>query len=226
MCWAGTRGRSQWRRSLPGVDFQAVRSMVSMAQVLELIGFVAQKSSGGQLRGPCPLHGSRSPRSRSFSANLERNAYQCFKCGSSGNQLDLWAAVTKTDLHTAAIDLCEKAQVDVPWIRKWWRLPRDSCENTPSRLRCREPCISNVGNLAYRRNREDYPGIPARTHRRLSNAENLAQTRNREEEPVLLAKYGFFFSVHALPREAARQNLPRDLAIQISYRADATYVSA
>jgi hypothetical protein len=38
---------------------------------------------------------------------------------SSGNQLDLWAAVTKMDLHDAAIDLCEKAQVEIPWIRKW-----------------------------------------------------------------------------------------------------------
>jgi len=27
--------------------------------------------------------------------------------------------VTKTDLHTAAIDRCDKAHVDIPWIRKW-----------------------------------------------------------------------------------------------------------
>ena len=90
-----------------------------MAQVLELIGFVAHESSGDQLRGPCPIHGSSSPKSRSFSVNVQRNTYQCFKCGSLGNQLDLWAAVTKTDLHTATIDLCEKAHVDIPWIRKW-----------------------------------------------------------------------------------------------------------
>jgi hypothetical protein len=55
----------------------------------------------------------------SFSVNVQRDTYECFKCGSLGNQLDLWAAVTKTDLHTAAIDLCEKAHVDIPWIRKW-----------------------------------------------------------------------------------------------------------
>ena len=83
------------------------------------LGFVPRESSGDQLRGPCPIHGSSSPKSRSFSANVGRNAYRCFKCDSSGNQLDLWAAVTKMDLHAAAIDLCEKAQVDIPWIRKW-----------------------------------------------------------------------------------------------------------
>ena len=104
---------------MPGVDFQAVRSLVSIAQVLERIGFVPAECSGDQVRGPCPVHGSNSPKSRSFPANSARNVYRCFKCGSSGNQLDLWAAVTKTDLHTAAIDLCEKFQLDVPRIRKW-----------------------------------------------------------------------------------------------------------
>ena len=117
-CGAKYYGRSQGRRPLPGVDFQTVRCMVPMARVLQLIGFVARESSGDQLRGPCPIHGSSSPKSRSFSANPGRNAYRCFRCDSSGNQLDLWAAVTKMDLYAAAIDLCEKAQVDIPWIHK------------------------------------------------------------------------------------------------------------
>lgn len=104
---------------MPGVDFQAVRSMVSIADVLELVGFVPRISSGDQMRGPCPIHESRSPRSRTFSANLERNAYRCFKCGSTGNQLDLGAAVIGEDLHSATIMLCEKLHVEVPWIRRW-----------------------------------------------------------------------------------------------------------
>ena len=104
---------------MPGVDFQAVRSMVPIAQVLALIGFVPRESSGEQLRGPCPVHRSTSPRSRTFSVNLRQNAYRCFKCGSVGNQLDLWAALSKTDLHTATVDLCERLHLDIPWIRKW-----------------------------------------------------------------------------------------------------------
>jgi DNA primase len=55
--------------------------------------------------------------SRSFSVNVGKNVYRCFTCGSSGNQLDLWAAVNKLDLRAAAIDLCEKLQIDVPWQR-------------------------------------------------------------------------------------------------------------
>ena len=104
---------------VPGIDFEAVRSQVSMAQVLKLLGFVAQRSKGEQVRGPCPVHRSASPRSRSFSANLGKNAYRCFGCGSAGNQLDLWAAATKTSLHDATIDLCEKLHLEVPWIRRW-----------------------------------------------------------------------------------------------------------
>jgi DNA primase len=84
---------------LPGVDFHAVRSLILMSDVLALIGFAATVSSGDQLRGPCPIHGSSSPTSRIFSVHLSRNSYQCFKCGSKGNQLDLWAAYTNTDLY-------------------------------------------------------------------------------------------------------------------------------
>jgi DNA primase len=104
---------------MPGVDFQAVRSQVSMAEVLSLLKFVPSQSSGMRQRGPCPIHGSRSLTSRSFSIDLERNAFQCFKCGCSGNQLDLWAAVTEASLHQAAVELCEKLHLDIPWIRQW-----------------------------------------------------------------------------------------------------------
>ena len=103
---------------MPGIDFQAVRFMVPMARVLELGSYLANPPVINSV-GRSPIHGSNSPKSRSFSANVGRNAYRCFKCDSSGNQLDLWAAVTKMDLHAAAIDPCEKAQVDIPWIRKW-----------------------------------------------------------------------------------------------------------
>ncbi len=103
---------------MPGIDFKAVREKVPMRDVLTLIGFVPCEAHGDQLRGPCPIHNSTSPKSRIFSVHLARNAFRCFKCGSSGNQLDLWAAVTKTELHAAAIDLCQRFQIDIPWIAK------------------------------------------------------------------------------------------------------------
>jgi hypothetical protein len=101
---------------LPGVDFQAVRAKVSISDVRGLVGFAPCETHGDQVRGPCPIHGSASPKSRSFSVHLARNAFRCFKYGESGNQLDLWAATTKTDLYAATIDLCRRLHIDIPWI--------------------------------------------------------------------------------------------------------------
>ena len=84
---------------MPGIDFAEVRSRIRLAQVLELAAFVAVSQTGEQLRGPCPVHGSSSPRSRSFSANLGRNTFRCFRCGAAGNQLDLWVAISKLPLR-------------------------------------------------------------------------------------------------------------------------------
>lgn len=101
---------------MPGVRYREVRSLVTMAQVLELLGFIAHERSGDEVRGRCPVHGSTSSKSRSFSANLRRHVYRCFRCGSGGNQLDLYAVATHQSLHAAAIDLCLRVGCAVPWI--------------------------------------------------------------------------------------------------------------
>src|SRR5271157_5225454 len=89
---------------MPGIHFATVRAMIPMGDVLKLVGFVPCKTSRNQVRGPCPVHHSISPTSRSFSANLTRHIYTCFGCGSKGNQLDLYAAVTGLSLFEAAWD--------------------------------------------------------------------------------------------------------------------------
>lgn len=100
------------------IDFRALRCQVGIDAVLRLLGFVGKPSPDGQIRGPCPLDGQRRSRGRSFSANLRKNAYRCFHCGSQGNQLDLWAAATRQPLRQAAIDLCEKLHHPVPQLHE------------------------------------------------------------------------------------------------------------
>jgi DNA primase len=102
---------------MPSLDFKAIRTAVSIAQVLKIVGFVSVEQSGDQVRGPCLIHGSTSPESRSFSANLGKNTFQCFKCGAKGNQLDLYAAVTQFPIHEAALQLCEQAGIDEQQVR-------------------------------------------------------------------------------------------------------------
>jgi DNA primase len=101
---------------MPRIDFQAVRAQVSLETVLSRLGFVATTTSGAQLRGGCPIHGSQSRSSRSFSANLDKNTFRCFHCGLAGNQLDLWTAATNQPLYEATIDLCKQLGLPVPWI--------------------------------------------------------------------------------------------------------------
>jgi putative transposase len=100
----------------PAIDFAAVRNIVTIATVLQLLGFHASSSRGAQQRGPCPLHGSTSGTSRSFSANLDQNMFRCFKCGKSGNALDLWAQATRQTVYDAAIDLCQRLHLPLPTL--------------------------------------------------------------------------------------------------------------
>jgi DNA primase len=103
---------------VPGIDYAELRRRIGIAEVLALCHFEPTERLGDQVRGPCPIHGSTSPGSRSFSANLKKNNFRCFKCGATGNQLDLWVAISKLPLHAAALDLCARLRIDTPITRK------------------------------------------------------------------------------------------------------------
>ena len=109
--------------SRPAIDFDAVRAAVSIAAVLQLLGCQANTKFGAQHRGPCPLHGSNSSTSRCFSAHTDKNYFHCFKCGKSGNALDLWAAAHQMNIYDAAIDLCQRLHIPIP------RLPTNAAGN-------------------------------------------------------------------------------------------------
>ena len=113
--WPKTDSSSLVRRG-EGIDFAALRRIVTIRQVLELLKWepaMGNKNSD-QLRGPCPVHKSTSPDSRSLSVHLERNIYRCFKCDSKGNQLDLYAAVTGLPIYQAALELCGRLEIEPP----------------------------------------------------------------------------------------------------------------
>jgi DNA primase len=110
---------------MPGIDFALLRQQVSLAQVLDLVGFTAVTRRGAQVRGACPLHDSSSRRSRSFAAHLERNCWHCFRCGVGGNALDLYLAATQLPVHEGALELCRRLHVLVPL------LPRPGSRSPP-----------------------------------------------------------------------------------------------
>jgi DNA primase len=109
---------------MPGIDYRELRTRISMAQVLKLLGFQPLKVRGAQLRGYCPVH-RVSPRAgvnrrhrqkqlAPFSVDLDKQVYRCFQCGSNGNALDLWASARKLPIYAAAIDLCQALKITPP----------------------------------------------------------------------------------------------------------------
>ena len=103
---------------MTGIDYAAIRQRIAIRRVLELIEYQPTVIRGDQWRGLCPfaLHDSARDRDRCFSVNLARNVFRCFRCQRSGNQLDLWTAVTAQPLYPASIDLCQRAGIEVPSV--------------------------------------------------------------------------------------------------------------
>jgi transposase len=92
----------------PRVDYAFLRQQISMKQVLEHLGLLAQLRGGGpQRRGPCPLHSHPAGGDRTFSVHFDKNVFRCFDstCAVQGNALDLWAAVHRLPLYEAALHL-------------------------------------------------------------------------------------------------------------------------
>ena len=104
---------------MPGVDLRLLRERVTMREVLRLLQLEPIVRRGEQWRGPCPVHGSSNPRSRSFSVNVRLGRYHCFACGSRGHALELWSAVHGLSLYTAAVELCELLGLETPWVARW-----------------------------------------------------------------------------------------------------------
>ncbi len=102
---------------MPLLDLRQARSEIPLRAVLELLGFVPRTRAGPQWRGPCPVHGSQSPTSRSFAAHLGKGVWHCFRCGGGGNALDLWARATGQELYAAVLDLYRRLGRSVPWLR-------------------------------------------------------------------------------------------------------------
>ena len=101
---------------MPLLDLRPARADLRRAEVLELLGWTARARVGAPVRGPCPVQGSRSPTSRSFSAQLDKNLWPCFRCGASGNALDLWAQATRQERYPAVLELYRRRGRAVPWL--------------------------------------------------------------------------------------------------------------
>lgn len=93
------------------LDYAAIRAQIPIRRVLELLPWEPTHQRGDQWRGPCPLRCSSplgSECDHCFSIHVGRDLFQCFRCRQSGNQLDLWRAITRRPLFPATLQLCHR----------------------------------------------------------------------------------------------------------------------
>lgn len=108
---------------MPMIDFAEVRRLISLSDVLNLLGIRPACRGGPRAYGPCPLRcaasdalppGSRY-RQRCCSYDLDRGFWRCHRCGHGGNQLDLYAQVYGITTYNAAMRLCAALLTSTPW---------------------------------------------------------------------------------------------------------------
>jgi len=93
------------------INYRQLRASVRIDALLSWMKWEASSRVGDQHRGPCPLctasriEPSSPGAHREFSVNTQRNIYRCFRCGSGGNALDLWASYRQLSLNAAAQEI-------------------------------------------------------------------------------------------------------------------------
>lgn len=96
------------------IDFAEVKRLVSVWDVLDMIGWQAIARTPTERRGPCPIHGSTNIRSRVFAAS--RDGWMCHKCKRNGDAVRLWAELRSMTSYNAAVDLCKRSGSKVPYL--------------------------------------------------------------------------------------------------------------
>jgi DNA primase len=95
-----------------GLDFQSIKSRVTLESLLRHYHVELQRSGKDQYRGCCPIHGGDGQ--DAFHVNLERNIFHCFACGAGGTVLDFVAAMEGCTLFEAARRLQAMTRLSVP----------------------------------------------------------------------------------------------------------------
>jgi DNA primase len=88
------------------LNFRELNLSLDVLQVVRMLRLHG-KVEGPEWRGGCPVHGSRSPKSRSLAISLELRKCFCHKagCGWQGDLIDLTAEVRNLDVLHAAQEL-------------------------------------------------------------------------------------------------------------------------
>jgi len=99
---------------MPAINFFALKQLLPMSKALEALNWRPVSDYGGELRGPCPVHGSRNHRSRSLAISGDK--WYCHSCKRYGDQFDLVAQSRHVTVFQAALALAVAHGVKIPWL--------------------------------------------------------------------------------------------------------------
>ena len=99
---------------MPLIDLDALKALIPVALVFELVGYEPTRRRGDEARGPCPLNQCRDRYQRCFRVNLITGLYICYRCDARGNALQLYAALTRQPLYEACLELCNRLSLTPP----------------------------------------------------------------------------------------------------------------
>ena len=95
------------------VDYAEIKRLIPVPDLLRAWGWQPLVIAADVRRGPCPIHGSRGKRSRSFAASS--TGWCCHSCKRQGDVIRLWSERRGATMHQAAIELCRFMAVPVPY---------------------------------------------------------------------------------------------------------------
>lgn len=101
---------------MPFLDFNAIKRDCPLHDVLLHLGWRPIWSRGDQQRGPCLLHHSERPRSRSFA--VSGDGWFCHKCKIGGDQIRLWAELHHLPPFEAAIAMATTVGRPIYYLRR------------------------------------------------------------------------------------------------------------
>lgn len=82
------------------MDFDEIKSRLSMKEVLSRYGINYLKKSGNSLYGPCPIHHGDNP--TAFRVSLDKNLWHCFTHCGGGSVIDFIMQMEGLNEHEAA----------------------------------------------------------------------------------------------------------------------------
>lgn len=102
---------------MPTINFNRVRQMISLGDVLRVIGYQKGEIIGVGVRGPCPLYCHADPRCCKLSWAEDR--WYCHRCRKGGGALELYMKYRGKTLFIAALELCRLLGRPVPWMPRF-----------------------------------------------------------------------------------------------------------